>query len=298
MRNRRIHLFTINYFSEYLDQFIDSMVAQESPHPLSIYILDNSGELQADKYAHLSSDKCRIVMLRAPRNLGFGRGHNFLFKQFLSEFLPDDWLVIANNDLLVPHDFMMQFFSSLHDDERAIYSPQIMTKRANKDVLWYSGAKVGTLTGNIHFDKAPLKYEEKSTDFIPATFIAMQAKYFAELRGFSRKFFMYCEDLDLCVRAKDASIYLVVKDINLTHFVGSGNKGTYSDLFLYEMTKNTYYCIDKGIIGTNPYAKAGFYFRYLFLRYAQLMVFSKKPLQQCSAVTRGWLDGRKFVKTA
>ena len=298
MRSRHIHIFTINYFSEYLDQFVESISKQTYPYPVRLSILDNSGELKSDKYANLASDNCQITILRAPHNLGFGRGHNYLFKQLITEFLPDDWLIIANNDLLIPDNFMEQFFSDLHLDERCVYSPQIMTQRNGKEILWYSGASISKLTGNIYFNKHPLAGRDKSTEFIPATFIAMQAKYFAELRGFSRKFFMYCEDVDLCVRARAADIYLVVKPINLTHFVGSGNKGTYSDLFLYEMTKNTYYCIDKGIIGSKPFAKMGFYVRYLLMRYLQLIMFSKKPLQQCALVTRGWLDGMSFTKTA
>ncbi len=298
MRNRHIHIFTINYFSEYLDQFVEAIIKQDYPYPVVLHILDNSGELKSNKYAQLATPECQIEILLAPHNLGFGRGHNYLFKQSLATIRAYDWLVIANNDLLIPNDFMAKFFATLDDNERAIYSPQIMTQREAGEGLWYSGANVGRWTGNIYFNKTPLTDRDKSTEFIPATFIVMQAKYFAELRGFSRKFFMYCEDLDLCIRARAADMYLVVKPVNLTHFVGSGNKGSYSDLFLYEMTKNTYYCIDKGIIGIKPFAKIGFYFRYLFLRYIQLIFFSKKPWQQCALVTRGWLDGISFTKTA
>ena len=43
MRNRHIHIFTINYFSEYLDQFVEAIIKQDYPYPVVLHILDNSG---------------------------------------------------------------------------------------------------------------------------------------------------------------------------------------------------------------------------------------------------------------
>ena len=99
MRNRHIHIFTINYFSEYLDQFVEAIIKQDYPYPVVLHILDNSGELKSNKYAQLATPECQIEILLAPHNLGFGRGHNYLFKQSLATIRAYDWLVIANNDL-------------------------------------------------------------------------------------------------------------------------------------------------------------------------------------------------------
>lgn len=298
MKKKVIHLFTINYKSEHLDDFISSLVPQCPSDLLCVYVLDNSGELDLQRYDYLNSDNFQVRAVKSPKNLGFGRGHNYLFLHFKQYLTPDDWLIIANNDLVLPSGFLSKFVNMIDSDTRAIYSPQIMTSTpdSSEQKLWFSGASVGSLTGGIHFDREPVKGSEKHTQFIPATFIALKAKYFSELKGFSSKFFMYCEDLELCVRATKANIDLIVKPINIVHYVGSGAKGDYSDLFLYENTKNTYYCVRKGIIGVKPFAIAAFYVKHLFLRYVQLMVFSNRPLTQCALVTKGWRDGLSFVK--
>ena len=62
-----------------------------------------------------------------------------------------------------------------------------------------------------------LKDERSATDWVSGAFMAFRVGVYAELGGFDERYFMYCEDVDLCLRAQLAGYQLARADATVIH---------------------------------------------------------------------------------
>ncbi len=102
---------------------------------------------------------------------------------------------------------------------------------------------------------------------------------------------MYAEDLDFSVRAHEAGVDMVVLKESLIHEVGSGRNGVYTDLYLYENTKNRLICLKKFKFGLPWIRYLWFVAKYGLARAIQLALYSKRPVHQIALAWRGIIDG-------
>jgi GT2 family glycosyltransferase len=119
----------------------------------------------------------------------------------------------------------------------------------------------------------------------------LPASLYQSVGGFDEGFFMYAEDLDLCLRTRSLGAELVVVNHAIVHEVGSGVNGRYSNLYLYENTKNRLVCLRRYRLGCAGVSLVHFVSKYGALRTLQLAMFSPEPMNQIGAAWRGLWDG-------
>jgi GT2 family glycosyltransferase len=131
----------------------------------------------------------------------------------------------------------------------------------------------------------------RHVDFATGCCLMLPAALFSRLGGFDENYFMYSEDVDLCFRARRVSAQVLVVNRHLVHHVGSGEKGRYSDLYLYEGTRNRLLCLRRHNLGILPIGIAYTLLKYGVFRTVQLAVHSEHPLRQICAAWRGLAEG-------
>jgi len=252
-----------------------------------ILVRDNSevGET-AELRRSLSDSPIPILYFESPDNPGFGEGHNRNFRA-VSHGLEDVFLVV-NNDIRIPDTRVIETMLAVCSPRRIV---SCIIRTAKHGDVWCAGGDINRLTGDIVGTRESFDGEVRFATFVPGCCMMVRSDLYQSLGGFDRDFFMYSEDLDFCMRARTMGAEVVVVNLPIIHEVGSGEKGLYSDLYLYEGTKNRLICQQRHRLGVAPIRYVYFVLKYGLLRSLQLAVYSPAPRKQIHAAWRGIFDG-------
>lgn len=177
--------------------------------------------------------------------IGFGENNNInLLSLDLTE---NDFVVIMNPDVLIGRMEFEEFLRRL-----VVYPSSIMTIRLFRseqyDILDNNLRQFPTLLGSIlsFIGVKDLKYTEvipemsrdqndrcEFGDWISASFMALNGSIYRDLNGFSKSYYMYMEDVDLCRRFSYRFYGSVMRfaDLKGIHIGGSQNRKMFSKHF-------------------------------------------------------------------
>ena len=85
------------------------------------------------------------------------------------------------------------------------------------------------------YDKSII-YEPKTVDWASASFLGFKSSFYQKLNGFDEGFFMYCEDIDICARAKaDGTALTFIPSIKAVHMAQKKNWNIFSKHFWWHL---------------------------------------------------------------
>ena len=144
--------------------------------------------------------RIRVVQNAAPR--GFGANHNAAFR-----LCGTSWFAVLNPDLRLPNDpFPALFAVAARSPEIAVIAPVVLGSDGRPE-----DSVRTNLTPTSLFARHLLARRKSMTVEAPAQlrgsfywlagmFLLIRADIFRAVNGFDERFFMYCEDYDLCAR--------------------------------------------------------------------------------------------------
>lgn len=197
---------------------IESINVVKGEKPFIVLIDNNSIDKERLKKLHQIYDHLHIIF--NDKNIGFGRGNNIGI-QWAQKNIEFDYLLLLNNDTIIESDsieYLIQPFSK--DPQIGITTCKIMYE-ANRELVWYGGGKINFFRGwpritdynkEASSDGANLS---KFVDFASGCVMMFSKESIKDIKGFDNNFFMYCEDLELCMRARKLGykIYYETKSI-------------------------------------------------------------------------------------
>ena len=157
----------------------------------------------------------RIKIIDNHENVGFGRANNIGIKWAL-ENLNTDFIFILNNDTIVEKDSVYKLITNFPDSEDTVLvSPKILTREKHPKI-WYGGGyfnykRISVNVCNIGEPNRDLS--NRYVEFASGCAMLFRSKYLASNSAFDEQFFMYEEDLELCMR--------IIRQKKLIYFVGS-----------------------------------------------------------------------------
>lgn len=166
--------------------------AQSNIHEVIIVLTENTLTENIVK-----SKRFRTYNIKNLRHKGFGANHNTAFECFES-----DVLLIVNPDIILDRIFDLDLMVELLGrDELDVSSPKIVgTSGAVED---YKRADL-TIVNLIR--RKFFKNNVEKFDWLAGMFIVVNSTSFRKLQGFNTDFFMYVEDCDLSMRAREAGL--------------------------------------------------------------------------------------------
>lgn len=151
------------------------------------------------------------TLLRASENVGFGRGNNIGIR-WAMEHSPCEFLLLLNNDAVVCADSVETFEKVMEAQEDVgIIVPRI-AYLDDPEVLWYGGGDIdwrraSAFTPGINKSAvAPGAMVERDVSFATGCALFLRRSAILRLGGFDPRFFMYEEDVELCLRAASQGI--------------------------------------------------------------------------------------------
>lgn len=191
----------VNYRSRrYLERCLATLVADldGSGVDYEINLLENaSGEELADLEPRFRA--CRVFS--APRNLGFGGGHNLLAAETAA---PN--LLILNPDVeLIEPETGKRLLGALAAEESVkVVGPKLVgrsgeAQRYDHARLHGLRAQLALRGGHSYWRETVLRQDAA---WVSGAVMLVEHDVFAEIHGFDEKLFLYKEDEDLCLRIR------------------------------------------------------------------------------------------------
>lgn len=152
----------------------------------------------------------KLMIIKNDKSLGFGQNHNNAFS-----FCKTQYFCILNPDII----FIGNPFSLLLDivmkNKNSIIAPVLINKDGSQQVTSRRFPSLSCLFLDYFFLRKRCN-EDPNLHFnwLVGAFYVLHKDIFSELNGFDESFYLYCEDIDLCLRAKKNKYNLILNNDN------------------------------------------------------------------------------------
>ncbi|HLP04544.1 MAG TPA: glycosyltransferase family 2 protein [Paludibacter sp.] len=173
----------------------------------NIYLVDNSPAANPD------FEKLPVVYMFTGKNLGYGSAHNIAIRESIKEGIK--YHLVLNPDIRTTENVIEQLvdFMDTHE-EVGLCMPNIVYPNMERQHLCKLLPAPTDLIFRRFFPTQDLKkkhdakFELQIADYhnvfyapsLSGCFMFMRTEILQKVNGFDERFFMYCEDLDLCRR--------------------------------------------------------------------------------------------------
>jgi GT2 family glycosyltransferase len=206
-----------------------------------------------------------IKIISKNENLGFGNAINFAF-----ESVKTDFFLILNPDILIEESAILKLLSTASNyEDCAIAAPLNVPDLDSYGVL---PEKRNLFEKNKYFsinsDHQKHNPEgEICVDVSKGCALLINSKYFKEVDFFTKKYFLFWEEIDLCRKFQKKKLSVIVNPLSLAyHNQGKSSKLTFSNFFLriYHSELSPLYYFDVNKNSTHIYKNMLKYFFRIF----------------------------------
>jgi len=148
------------------------------------------------KIPTLLNNKIRIIKNKKP--IGFGENHNNAFKLCTSE-----WFVILNPDVRLYNDPFISLINSTESDKNLLAPIVINADGLIEDNVREFPTFVGLIKRILRISDGRVIIncnKLQKVDWVAGMFMLFPSSLFRNINGFDQKFYLYCEDVDICAR--------------------------------------------------------------------------------------------------
>ncbi len=173
-----------------------------------------------------------VTLIHASENVGFGRGNNlgigWALKHTSCEFI-----FLLNNDAVTYPESIERLEAGMSvQNGVGIMVPRI-SYLDKPELLWYGGGEVDWRRASAYtpgFNQsasAPLAMSERDVTFATGCALFLRRSVLHQLGGFDPRFFMYEEDVEFCLRAREKGIRIrYFPSAFILHRAQGSNKGS------------------------------------------------------------------------
>lgn len=229
-----------------IDGFTSSKLSKK------IYIIDNGVSVSSSneveefkKYINTIND---VEYIDVNKNLGFGKGHNQVLNLIDSEYH-----AIVNPDIILCEDSFSKIIEWMDlNKDVGMCIPLIVNEKGERQDVYRRELTVFDMFNRMFlksfFKSRARKHIMEEMDYsqpfkVPfgqGSFLVIRSNLFKQLKGFDDRFFMYCEDADLCKRVNEVSKFMFYPGTKIIHKWEKGSHRS-KTLFKYHLTSAWYY---------------------------------------------------------
>ncbi|RRO06018.1 glycosyltransferase [Pectobacterium aquaticum] len=201
----------------------------------------------SDPYLYEYAKKNNIHVINDCYGLGFGANNNYIFK-YLEEngnVTDSDYVVIMNPDLDISSDNLMNLILEMKNNGDSIATANLFKDYEykiydNSIRMWptFYDFFLSFISGkNKSILDKKLIQEATLIDWAAGSFLVFKASLYRELDGFDERYFMYCEDIDICYRAhKLGHKVKYYPNVRAVHLAAHANRNIFSKHFFWHVS--------------------------------------------------------------
>lgn len=218
-----------------LKDCLDSLAPQRQDVTMEVLLIDNASGDDSVEMVHAKHPWVKVTAL--PENIGFGRANNLGFAKATGRAV-----LALNPDTVLPPEALracLDYLWAHHDI--GVLTPRLVDRDGNLDrrckrgfpTLWSSFCYFTGLDRHFRGPRST-RYtaghlpedQTGEVESVTGAFMLMRAEALAKVGGFDEQFFMYAEDLDLCLRFHSAGWKVVYwPGVNVVHVGAGSNTG-------------------------------------------------------------------------
>ena len=199
----KVHLIVLNWNDKELSGKCLSSIEKVSYPNYKVLIVDNNSEDGSVDFFKENFSQYDILALES--NLKYAGGNNAAVEYLKPK--EEDFLVFINNDTIVSSNFLDHLIEPFLNDPNCIITVPKILFAMDINKIWYAGGIVNMWKGKIdhigirNFDGPRYSFMTE-TDYATGCCLCINSADFKKLDYFDTMFNMYCEDVDLSIRAK------------------------------------------------------------------------------------------------
>ena len=216
-----------------------------------------------------------VTVISPGKNIGMGRGANFAFQSIKTDFF-----LLLSPDTKIDEDSILKLIITASKyDNCAISAPLNYSDENSYGILPEKRDLYEKNKDKIHFNKDKLNIkpeDEICVDITKGCALLIKSKYFAEVGGFSEKYFLFWEEIDLCKKFLKKNLTIIVNPFSkIYHTDGKSSKIGLENLFIrsfhHEISPLYYFDIKKNSL--HLYKNM---LKYFFRTLSYLLIFNFK----------------------
>jgi GT2 family glycosyltransferase len=217
-----------------LQRCLDALAKADAPFGVQTIVIDAGSDGNG---ARLRRTEPGVVVIEAPENPGFGAACNLGVRRATGR-----WILFLNPDTEVPRDGLVRAVAALNADPTVgIVGPKLVRADGSLDLsarrsfptpasaLFHFLRLPGLLPGNQRFGAYNLTHidpdVESDVDAVAGSFMLVRRDALEATGLFDETYWMYGEDLDLCLRVRQAGWRArYVPSVVVTHLKGQSSR--------------------------------------------------------------------------
>lgn len=193
---------------------------------IKLFLVDNS---PTDVLKTIMPDDERIEYIFTGKNLGYGKANNLIINKVLED---TEYHLVMNPDVYFEKGTLETLYSFMQANEDiGLTMPRVYHYDGTeqklckflptpKDLIIRRFIPDGNYKDKISrvYNMWDADYDKQmDVPFLSGSFMFMRSSVLAEVKGFDERFFLYCEDLDLCRRIGQVSRTVYFPGVKIYH---------------------------------------------------------------------------------
>ncbi len=176
-----------------------------------------------------------LTILEVGYNSGFSGGVNFGIDCLKNKNV--DYILLLNNDTVVRQNFLTELVQRVSLDEKIGLIGGTIYYFHDRKKIWSAGGSIKKYTKKtFHFGENQIDvghYDvEREVDFLSGCCLLIRREVFEKIGLFDLDYFMYYEDVDFCIRAKEAGFKIIfLPQSVIWHKTGNASVKSFIDYY-------------------------------------------------------------------
>lgn len=206
--------------------------------PLEIILINNEAE-PLNKSDLPDGLTAVLEIIEATKNLGFGKAHNMGMQRARGELV-----LLLNPDTEVRENTIVELAEVFSRDSRVGAAGPRLVGTSGQTEEEHCGAlktPFSIIFSKFVGKRFPDAEDIFETDWISGGAMMIRKELLLELGGFDEKYFMYFEDVDLCLRAKKRNAKIVINPMAIVTHESGKSFGSNKEKKRYYYASQDYY---------------------------------------------------------
>ena len=256
-----------------------------------IIIIDNDATEDSTVTLKTRCPEATVISVRG--NIGFAEGNNVGIREALSG--GSKWILLLNNDTLVHRDLLKNLVETAEGNKLVGVIGGKIYYHDNPDTLWFAGGHLeidkalGTHIGIGGKDDGSFDHAT-DTDYITGCCMFVKREVFESAGLLDTRLFLYFEDADFCVRAKDSGYVILFQPRAVLYHRVSISTRHDSPVYIYFNLRNKIIFLRKHS-AVRKWVKHLPYLTYFYFRQIARLLLKWHDLRGVRAACLGLWDG-------
>ncbi len=197
---------------------VKTVVENTKKYPFKLYVFDNaSSDGTVDAIGQIDD----VTVKNSGGNIGFGKAHNLALGEEMGKYH-----AVINPDVLLDYDCISALVDRMEADSSIVMiTPRVLNEDGSEQKLpklrpTFKRLFLGRLSKKIRSEYTMADKELSGLvdiSFCTGCFFVIRSDVFKALGGFDKDYFMYLEDADLTLKAKQYGRVVLDCDNHITH---------------------------------------------------------------------------------